>query len=261
MLTPPTDSPAEATYLYTLKAPERLAPAIEGACMRVLSPEERARLVRFRVESAAVEYLTTRAFARWVLSRHTAIEPAALSFWRDERGRPYLAGDHRGVTFNLSHTRGLIACLVGFGRSVGVDVEDTTRRLSDMTGLARGVFSDGELAVLTSEPNERKRQIAFFRHWTLKEAVAKAEGMGLSMPFSELSFCFDGPEPKRWPPRSNERPWQLGTFSCGLGDRHVGAFAIDATDGQVSVIRKQLTADNLLSLRSARTQPEMERPV
>ncbi|PPK85265.1 4'-phosphopantetheinyl transferase [Neolewinella xylanilytica] len=90
----------------------------------------------------------------------------------DTYQRPSLA-DMPDFDFNISHTAGLVVCggATGMGR-LGVDVE----RIGavDITEFRR-VFTEGEYAYLSGldEPAAE-----FFRLWTRKEAVMKADGRG-----------------------------------------------------------------------------------
>ena len=55
------------------------------------------------------------------------------------------------LRFNLSHTRGLVACGVALEHDVGVDVEHVDRRI-EIGRLAESVFSESERAALYALP-------------------------------------------------------------------------------------------------------------
>lgn len=95
---------------------------------------------------------------------------------RTDTGRPYLAnpGSWKG-DFNLSHSgEWLVLALTDRGR-VGVDVQQI--RDVDL-GVARICFTPEERKALALVPGDELRTL-FFRIWTLKEALAKATGLGL----------------------------------------------------------------------------------
>ena len=96
--------------------------------------------------------------------------PPALSV--DAYRRPYLP-EHPAFDFNISHTDGLVACVaaVGAGR-IGVDVE--RKGAVDITEFRR-VFTAEEYARLAALPEPAEE---FYRLWTRKEAVMKADGRG-----------------------------------------------------------------------------------
>ena len=88
------------------------------------------------------------------------------------------------VSFNVSHSgsHGLIAYAPeGW---VGVDVEERTAR-ADLDGLMKTALSPAERDELASE-SELHRLHGFLRLWTIKEALIKAVGLGVSINMSEL---------------------------------------------------------------------------
>src|SRR4051812_15367218 len=96
-----------------------------AAYHRLMSPDEAAQQARFYFPENRHEYLLTRALVRSALWRYEPVAPEAWTFVRNQYGCPQIAGP-AGATalrFNLSNTRGLIACLVAKDIDVGVDVE------------------------------------------------------------------------------------------------------------------------------------------
>ena len=100
---------------------------------------------------------------------------------RGAHGKPLLAGPGTdGLHVSLSHTRGLVGCVVA-RCPVGLDCEPRARaaRLGALR-VARRRFSPAEVAALERLPPGRARDAAFLRMWTLKEALVKATGRGIS---------------------------------------------------------------------------------
>ena len=79
----------------------------------------------------------------------------------------------------MSHSgrHGLIA-LAREGR-IGVDVEDRAAK-RDLDGYIRLLFAPGERDALEAASGSRK-VVLFYSLWTMKEALIKAVGAGLSM--------------------------------------------------------------------------------
>jgi 4'-phosphopantetheinyl transferase len=180
----------EVRVLYAASA----GVADEGAkerCRAMLSAEERARHIRFHFEQDQHSYLAAHALTRGVLGRLLGADPAELRFESGEHGRPELCWPDRRprMRFNLSHTRGLVACAVALEHDVGVDVEQIDRRV-EIDQLARSVFSTAEREGLAALDGDRKRQ-RFFELWTLKEAYIKAVGKGLALPLHAISVQLD----------------------------------------------------------------------
>ncbi len=90
------------------------------------------------------------------------------------------------MAFNVSHSgrHGLIA-IAPAGR-VGVDVEERSAR-RDMDGDIRVLFAPGERSQFEALGGWRKTDL-FYRLWTLKEALVKATGIGLSLDTAEFEI-------------------------------------------------------------------------
>ncbi len=101
---------------------------------------------------------------------------------RTTAGRPYLSG-RNGVDFNLTHTKGLVACAIALGESeecrVGVDAETIEGRFasSRLTALVQRFFAPLERAAFQKATDPQRAFAALF---TRKEAYAKYSGEGLS---------------------------------------------------------------------------------
>ncbi|MGB3800946.1 MAG: 4'-phosphopantetheinyl transferase superfamily protein [Lewinella sp.] len=98
--------------------------------------------------------------------------PALEDLRLDEYRRPYLP-QLPDFDFNISHTEGVVVCCgaTGVGR-VGIDVERVGA--VDVTEFRR-VFTRREYGYLISLPDPTAE---FYRLWTRKEAVMKADGRG-----------------------------------------------------------------------------------
>jgi 4'-phosphopantetheinyl transferase len=163
----------------------------------LMCSQERDRQQRCHFEKGQREYLITRALVRTTLSRYVKIDPCSWRFQKNAYGKPEIVYPRNilPLRFNLSHTDGLIACLVVLDREAGVDVEDTER--AGMTvEIANQFFSPSEAQALSALPVNAQRQ-RFFEYWTLKESYIKARGMGVSLPFERFSFHLEEGQPAR----------------------------------------------------------------
>lgn len=122
---------------------------------------------------------------RTVLGRALGLAPALVPIFRSRTARPELAPSlGTPIRFSLSHTQGLVACGLSSHSDVGVDVERIAPEhpLSELlSSLSRDEQHDLEDL---PEPERRER---FFELWTLKEAYAKARGLGLAIPFDRFT--------------------------------------------------------------------------
>ena len=95
---------------------------------------------------------------------------------RKENGKPYLDGC-QGVDFNITHSKGLVACVLSVGEgAVGVDAEPTELAYSKekQESLAERFFSDDERESL------RASKKSFSELWTKREACLKMTGEGFA---------------------------------------------------------------------------------
>lgn len=162
-----------------------------------LAPDELARWRRYIPPVVRHEFMVTRGLGRRVLAELLGAEPRALSFELGPYGRPELRdaaappmAPGRRLRFNLSNTRGLVACAVAWDVDIGVDVE-AMDRATETVGVADRFFSEAEVAGLRALAPEKQRR-RFFELWTLKEAYIKARGLGLAIPLGSFSFSLGG---------------------------------------------------------------------
>jgi 4'-phosphopantetheinyl transferase len=164
---------------------------LQLAYRELLSSAEREQEARFYFARDRHRYLITRALARTVLSRYVSTHPKEWIFSANAFGRPDIVnaeGRDACLSFNISHTDGLIVLAVAKDRALGVDVENVGARKALME-IAGRYFSASEVAQLRAAPL-RQQQYCFFEYWTFKEAYIKARGMGLSLPLDKFSFHY-----------------------------------------------------------------------
>ena len=176
---------AGEAYLWT--APDDLCVRQENAAL-LLSPDERARAARFISEKAARSFVTGRVLTRLALSRHCPVRPQDWVFVPGTHGRPFIAAPekYRGIQFSISHTEGMVACLTSQTASAAVDVERVTA-WEDLPFVAPTILSAEERRSIETVAGDAWVR-RFFEYWTLKEAYAKALGVGLACDLSSVSF-------------------------------------------------------------------------
>ncbi len=152
----------------------------------ILTQEERQRCQRFLREKDRKMALITRAFSRDVLSRYLNIQPQEVRFTVDGNQKPQLLEPSLPLSFNLSHTQGLIICSVILHADIGCDVELIKRQNAFME-IAKRYFAACEINDLKAMPADIQQK-RFFEYWTLKESYLKALGDGLNRPLNDCSF-------------------------------------------------------------------------
>lgn len=135
--------------------------------------------------SAKMQHEATHRLLGKALLRVYGIEEYSLAYGK--HGKPFIE-KHPEVFFNLSHCRGMAVCAVS-DREIGVDAE-LIRPYSGKA--ARRVFSENEIKYVSENPNGSE---AFFRLWTLKEALGKAMGTGIFSGLTAHEFIFENGKP------------------------------------------------------------------
>ena len=163
-------------------------------------------------ESPRHRFTLCRAALRSALCQELGCRNEHLAFRTSQHGKPYAIVRRRRapISFNVSHSgaHGLIA--LASGRQVGIDVEERLphRNLDELIDAVFGPNEKHELSAANdryagdasagalpanekhelSAANDRDRLHLFFRLWTMKEALSKADGMGLSSDVSRFEI-------------------------------------------------------------------------
>ncbi len=149
-----------------------------------LSPGEVAAASDRMTVRARHSYIAAHAAVRRILSEYTGRDPAALKLRRTELGKPELV-PAEGWHFSLSRTADFAVSAVSRDGPVGIDCEAVTPRAA-IADLLDYACSPEETADMHGVEGA-ERIAAFFRIWTRKEAVAKALGLGLHLPFDTFT--------------------------------------------------------------------------
>jgi 4'-phosphopantetheinyl transferase len=196
-----------------------VGPAVETAALeRLLDASERTRADRFRFAVDRDAYIAAHALKRVMLSNEAPIAPGEWRFRAASGGKPDIDPSLgcAELRFSLSHARGMVACAVGRGDEVGVDVERLDPSLHPLE-TARQVLAPSEVALIGALPPAR-RLAAFSRIWTLKEAYLKATGEGLAGLHKGFAFSLD-PVSVAFDSVAHGQPqsWQFAEFAPGPG--------------------------------------------
>ena len=151
----------------------------------LLAEDERLRAGEFHFRALRDDFIVSRGLLRVLLSRLGCAAPADFIFTYGPHGKPALDGDLGwSLSFNVSHSGGILACAFARGCDVGIDIE-FQRSLAECEAIARRVFSPAEYRELMSVA-EPVRSVAFYDCWVRKEAFVKALGGGFSVPLDSF---------------------------------------------------------------------------
>jgi 4'-phosphopantetheinyl transferase len=170
-----------------------------AAAYPVLTRAELTRADGFRRDSsrsqmARLEFIVGRGWLRLLLAStlnaENRIAAADLPIETGAQGKPFVDRRSPALTglpeFNVAHSRGQVMIALSQAGSVGVDLEfvdDTVEVLE----IARESFAPAEIAAIEQAAAGQARVDAFYRCWTAKEAIAKADGRGLSLALDSFS--------------------------------------------------------------------------
>jgi 4'-phosphopantetheinyl transferase len=144
----------------------------------VLSPDERERADRFRFMIDHDRCIVGRGGLRQILSWYCNEDPANVQFEIGSHGKPSLRQLSSDIHFNMSHAGDYVMIGVTEGAECGVDVEQHSQ-LSEQE-IAERFFCRREVEWM------KINEFGFTRLWTMKEAIVKAVGRGLSIPLNDV---------------------------------------------------------------------------
>jgi 4'-phosphopantetheinyl transferase len=186
---------------------------------------------RFHFAADRERYAAAHVNLRRILGAYLDLPPEKIRFRANRFGKPELA-DEASLHFNLSHSRTIALLAVDHALPVGVDVEDL-RPIE--VEVAAAHFSARELADLSTLTGEARVR-GFYRCWTRKEAILKAEGVGLQRALDgfDVSLLPDAPA-ELLGTREHLYPWKLHHLTPALGT--IGALATAQPQAKLACFR------------------------
>jgi 4'-phosphopantetheinyl transferase len=174
--------PAPAGFLSVLTVLPSVAP-VSGEVLVVLagfdsfsgiavSDAENKRADSIVSAETKRRFLASRRLLRGILSTWLVMSPEMIPLEISKAGKPFLKGG-KDLHFSIAHSADLV--MIAFAtQSLGADLE--AERPVDALALARRFFSKDEAQMLEgSDATDR-----FFRLWSCREAVIKADGRGMA---------------------------------------------------------------------------------
>jgi len=197
----------------------------------MLAPDERIRAGRFVHATDRERFITGRGLLRVILASYLEAAPASLVIAAGPNGKPQLDEQRAPLHFNLSHSGAIAALAVTPACEVGIDIEQV-RPIE--TGFAERFYSKAENAELATLP-QAEHLVGLFRCWSRKEAILKAQGVGLLGDFK--SFDVEIGDVARPHVAGLNGPWSLVAFTPAPG--YVGALA--ARTAEISIEHRLLS--------------------
>lgn len=212
--------------------------AVLARCHAWLSEEERARAVRFVRPEDQSRFTLAHGSLRHVLARYLEVDPSAPRFLTGLTGKPALRDEQGGshvLHFNLSHSHGRMLVAVSNGQEVGVDLEQIRDNVEPLK-LAERFYTQAEYDSIKSRPAS-DQAVLFYRLWVAKEAVLKAQGIGIPS-LQQCEIVASGPSSRasvRVPHGSAVHAgWSIQWLRCGQAWQ--GAVSAQGQDWSVRVL-------------------------
>lgn len=161
-------------YLWRGQASGSISSAELDALSALLDPTEHARIARLRRSIGQTDAIIAHGLRRRLLAELTGAPADSFRFTQSAPlGKPRLQGCP-DIDVSLTHCEGYGAAAVTAQGRVGIDAEKLGRDVPD------AVFS------MIATRRERAATDDPLGLWTLKEALAKAEGSGLAVDFQSI---------------------------------------------------------------------------
>jgi len=195
--------------------------ADRGAPPPLLDVAERDRWATLRRPEDRAEFAAGRVLARRAVGVLLGVEPAEVQLHArcpicgGAHGKPVVVGRPE-IGLSIAHAGERVGVAVAEGAQVGLDIERAVP-LSDPLNPGAGVLHPLERDALAALPPAR-REPAFLRCWTRKEALLKATGEALTtaMDALQVSAPDEPPSVLRWPGAAS-RQVRLHDLEPGAG--------------------------------------------
>jgi 4'-phosphopantetheinyl transferase len=198
--------------------------------LRRTTHAEQYHASRFLKPMDGLRHLVGRALLRRLGAQFggtSGLEPLHARPW----GKPVFRGARFDV--NLSHAGSQVWGALSLVGDVGIDVESSS--MSGEPGDVFAGFHPREIGAIVAASDPRH---ATLRCWTRKESVAKATGMGLSLPLTSYAVDCDDTITD-WlcvpPPGTDVADWTV--VDLPAADDYFAALAVHGRCEQVSVLR------------------------
>ena len=200
-----------------------------------------SRRVKRPIQSAAAHHLLSA-----ILEREHLNAPL-LRLVHSSEGRPLLYRDDKlsPIAVSISHSRAIAACAISDLGTIGIDVEFRANR--PFEAIAATAFGPEEQRIVTREGLN-----AFYRIWTLREALAKAAIGGMSRLTDGCDYFAEAPSAGIWHSTIDSQGWVF--WSGVIADAYAIAVAM-APQAPVPAIGTRALAVEPFSDESPSTAP------
>ncbi|MCL6494722.1 MAG: 4'-phosphopantetheinyl transferase superfamily protein [Ignavibacterium sp.] len=142
---------------------------------------------RFVREEDRRRSIMTQYFLRKFLSYYLQVDFDKVAISYSKSGKPYLNDKiNSNLKFNYSHSGDYIVYAFTTDNEIGIDIEKI-KDIPEIDELSRTHFSDEEQLIYFELKNPEEKKRLFYKIWTRKEALLKAEGSGITIDLKSLT--------------------------------------------------------------------------
>ena len=166
--------------------------------LHLLSPPEKQRFAKIKSLTSQRNYALGRIMIRNILAGFLQLAPTDIEITISASGKPVLNQEidyKTRIHFNLSHSHDCLVLAVCSSGEIGIDVEYTRRKIKADEILKHFFNYEEQIAYQKINAEEAQRKF-FFSLWTLKEALLKMTGDGLSYGLDKFFLTLDMPNQK-----------------------------------------------------------------
>lgn len=149
----------------------------------ILTDSEKIIAGRFRFEGDRNRFATGRKALRNLLAKYLSVSLSDIHIISEKGQKPHIKIPDATICFNISHSGKWVVIALSQDE-LGIDIEKIDSAF-DYSNLLPEHFSMAEQQFISSAENPVP---AFYFLWTRKEAMTKAEGMGLRENLSQVSI-------------------------------------------------------------------------
>ncbi len=193
-------------FVYTMPLTCDAITQEEFDLLKTLSPERVEKFHKQKTNMGKRQCLYGPVLVKKGISELLHIDSSEITFKIGDLGKPY-AKDLPGISFNVSHTKGMLLCAVSTEGKVGVDVELIRNAPSSV--MKRAFHEEEKAYVEEVQDHEDLYNRRFFQIWTRKEAYTKYLGTGISSKLSEINTLSSELAP-------HYRIWEEGDFCFAI---------------------------------------------
>jgi 4'-phosphopantetheinyl transferase len=208
------------------------ATGLQNRVSTLLSPAEQLHAGRYRLEQAQVHFSVGRACLRTLLGNASGLDPRSVEITTGVHGKPESPNlNGQSVDFNVAHSKDTILIVLSRNGPLGVDVEYFDRP-TDIMDVARHNFTETETRSLEEIADTETRHKTFYRYWTRKEAVLKADGRGLIASLASFDVSFESvhQQPVRMSESKHDQGKLFFVSDLSLGIEAAAAIALESPD-------------------------------